>query len=198
MTQKYVYIVDNNLYINLTNKCSNRCEFCVRNYKEPIYGDLWIEKEPSAQDIIDILSNEFQMEKFNEIVFCGYGEPTYKFDIIEQVCAFVHSRGGKTRINTNGQANEILGKDISERICACIDTINISLNEVTATKYDKICHSIFGEKAFEIMLDFARKCVAHHGNVVLSVVDCIGKDDIEKAKQIAENIGAKLRVRELI
>lgn len=198
MNETYVYTVDKNIYINLTNRCSNRCEFCVRYYDKPIYGDLWIKSEPSASDVIAILEKDYDLSKYGEVVFCGYGEPTYRFDAIEEISAYVHSKGAKTRINTNGQANEILGQDISSRIVKCIDTINISLNATDAQKYDKICHSAYGEKAFDIMLDFAKKCVNAGGNVVLSVVDVIGEDEIKKAKDIAEKVGAKLRVRALL
>jgi TatD family-associated radical SAM protein len=91
-----------------------------------------------------------------------------------------------------------LGEDITSRIVKCIDKINISLNATDAVKYDKICHSVYGERAFDIMLDFAKKCVQAGGNVALSVVDVIGEDEIAKAKEIAESVGAKLRVRELL
>ncbi len=91
-----------------------------------------------------------------------------------------------------------MGEDITSRIVKCIDKINISLNATDAVKYDKICHSVYGERAFDIMLDFAKKCVQAGGNVALSVVDVIGEDEIAKAKEIAESVGAKLRVRELL
>lgn len=198
MQNRYVYTVDNNVYINLTNRCSNRCEFCVRYYDKPIYGDLWIKDEPSAETVIDILDKEYDLADYGEVVFCGYGEPTYRFDAIEKICDYVHSKGAKTRINTNGQANEISGQDITARISKCIDTINVSLNATDAVKYDKICHSDYGERAFDIMLDFAKKCVNHGGNVVLSVVDVIGQEEIAKAREIAKSVGAKLRVRKLL
>lgn len=198
MQNTYVYTVDNNLYINLTNRCSNRCEFCVRYYDKPVYGDLWIGHEPTAQEVIDILDKCYNLSDYGEVVFCGFGEPTYRFDAIEQISAYIHSKGAKTRINTNGQANEILGEDITDRIVKCIDTINVSLNATDAEKYDKICHSQYGLRAFDIMLDFAEKCVAKGGNVVLSIVDCVGEEEIAKARKIAEKIGAKLRVRELL
>lgn len=204
MAKQYVYEIDKKLYINLTNKCSNLCEFCVRNYdkdRKNLHGyegyDLWLDKEPEAKEIIDDLL-KYDLSEYGEIVFCGYGEPTYKFDILEEVANFAHEKGLKTRINTNGHGNEINGKDITERMAKCIDTIGISLNQVTAQKYDAICHSIYGERAFEIMLDFAKGCLKHNGNVVFSVVDCIGSEDVEKARKIANQIGAKLKVREMI
>ena len=198
MQNKYVYTVDKNIYINLTNRCSNRCEFCVRYYDKPIYGDLGIKDEPSAETVIDIREKAYDLADYGEVVFCGYGEPTYRFDAIEKICDYVHSKGAKTRINTNGQANAILGEDITARISKCIDTINISLNATDSVKYDKICHSDFGERAFDIMLDFAKACVGHGGNVVLSVVDVIGQEEIAKAREIAKSVGAKLRVRALL
>lgn len=198
MSNQYVYVVDRNLYINLTNRCTNRCEFCVRYYDKPVYGDLWIDREPSAERVIEILRESYDVTAYGEVVFCGYGEPTYRFDAIEQICAYVHACGGKTRINTNGHGSEINGCDITARMCACMDTINISLNATDAQAYDKICHSEYGERAFGILLDFARGCVRCGGNVVLSVVDVIGAQQIEAARRIAADVGAKLRVRTLL
>ena len=179
MAKQYVYEIGGKLYANLTNRCSNACEFCVRNYdtdRRKPHGyegyDLWLDKEPSAEEVIAAL-DKFDLAKYKELVFCGYGEPTYRFEVLEEVAAYAHKKGLRTRINTNGQANAILGRDVSERLCRAIDVIGISLNEVTAEKYDAICHSIFGKKAFDIMVDFAKLCVAHGGNVVFSVVDCI-------------------------
>lgn len=204
MAKQYVYEIDGKLYVNLTNRCSNACTFCVRNYdtdRRKPHGyegyDLWLEKEPTADEVIAALG-KYDLTKYRELVFCGYGEPTYRFDVLEEVAAYAHKKSLRTRINTNGHANAILGKDVSERMCRAIDVIGISLNEVTPEKYDAICHSVFGKKAFDIMLDFAKLCVSHGGNVVFSVVDCIGKEDIAKAEEIAKSVGAKLRVREMI
>ena len=204
MAKQYVYEIGGKLYANLTNRCSNACTFCVRNYdtdrKKP-HGyegyDLWLEKEPTADEVVAALE-KYDLTKYKELVFCGYGEPTYRFDVLEEVAAYAHKKSLRTRINTNGQANAILGKDVSERMCRAIDVIGISLNEVTPEKYDAICRSVFGKKAFDIMQEFARLCVGHGGNVIFSVVDCIGKEDIAKAEEIAKSVGAKLRVREMI
>ena len=204
MAKQYVYEIGGKLYANLTNRCSNACAFCVRNYdtdrKKP-HGyegyDLWLEKEPTADEVVAALE-KYDLTKYKELVFCGYGEPTYRFDVLEEVAAYAHKKSLRTRINTNGQANAILGKDVSERMCRAIDVIGISLNEVTPEKYDAICRSVFGKMAFDIMLEFARLCVSHGGNVIFSVVDCIGKEDIAKAEEIAKSVGAKLRVREMI
>ena len=133
-----------------------------------------------------------------EVVFCGFGEPTYRLDVMCEVADFAHARGLRTRVNTNGQGSEINGRDISADIASHIDTVNVSLNATDAEKYDEICHSIYGKRGFEAMLDFAKKCVMRGADVVLSVVDIIGEEEIEKAQAIADSIGARLRVRAMI
>ena len=205
----YVYTIYGNIYINLTNFCSNACEFCVRNHESTMDGrvfgshsgegdyDLWLDREPSYKDVTDIL-DKMDFSRYKEMVFCGYGEPSARFDLVEMLCVYAHERGIKTRINTNGQGNAILGKDIAPRMCRCIDTINVSLNATDAQSYDRLCHSVYGEKAFDIMLDFAKECVRCGGNVVLSIVDCVPPEQLQKAAEIARDIGAKLRVRKMI
>lgn len=205
----YVYTIYGNIYINLTNFCSNACEFCVRNHESTMDGrefgshsgegdyDLWLDREPSYKDVTDIL-DKMDFSRYKEMVFCGYGEPSARFDLVEMLCVYAHERGIKTRINTNGQGNAILGKDIAPRMCRCIDTINVSLNATDAQSYDRLCHSVYGEKAFDIMLDFAKECVRCGGNVVLSIVDCVPPEQLQKATEIARDIGAKLRVRKMI
>ena len=196
MTNTFVYEIDKSLYINATNRCTNSCEFCVRNNKDFVYGDLWLEHEPAPADVINRLM-KYDLKNYNEVVFCGYGEPTYRLDVIEAVSEFAHKHGLKTRINTNGHANYIHKKDVSGIIVKNIDTIGISLNDISEKEYDDICHPEC-EGGFIEMLEFAKRGIDKGGNVIFSVVDVIGKDKIEKAKEIATAVGAKLRIRELI
>ena len=196
MTNNYVYKIDRSLYINATNRCTNACEFCVRNNKDFIYGDLWLDHEPTPQEVLEKLS-AYDLKDFDEVVFCGYGEPTYRLDVIEAVAKYVHKAGLKTRINTNGHANYIHGKDVSQIIVDNVDVIGISLNDIGHKEYNDICHPEF-ENGYEEMLSFAKLCLEKGGNVIFSVVDIIGKAKIEKAIEIANKIGAKLRIREMI
>lgn len=196
MNNNFVYEIDKSLYINATNKCTNACEFCVRNNKDFIYGDLWLEHEPTIDEVLAKLK-QYNLKNYKEVVFCGYGEPTYRLDVIEAVSKFAHENYLITRINTNGHANYIHNKDVTDIIVKSIDVIGISLNDVTEKDYDDICHPEF-EGGFKEMLNFAKLCVKKGGNVIFSVVDIIGQDKIARAKEIAESIGAKLRVREMI
>ncbi|MDE6551082.1 MAG: TatD family nuclease-associated radical SAM protein [Clostridia bacterium] len=207
----YVYTLYGNVYVNLTNRCSNSCEFCIRNHESTMDGrtfsshkgdsgdayDLWLDREPSYDDVVSQL-DELDLSQYKEMVFCGYGEPTYRFDIIERLCKYARDKGIRTRINTNGHGSKIQGRDIAPAMAACIDTINVSLNAVDAVSYQSLCHSIYGNDSFDIMLDFARECVKCGGNVVLSIVDCVPDEQIERAAEIAEQVGAKLRVRKML
>ena len=195
--ENVVYELGDSLYINATNRCTNACAFCVRNYEENIYGDLWLDSEPSPEYILNELK-KYDLSKYKSIVFCGYGEPTYRLDVIEAVSKYADSNGLTTRINTNGHGDKINDGKAAKVLVDNIDIIGISLNEVNAQAYDELCHSIYGKEGFDIMIAFAKKCVELGGNVIFSIVDVVGEEKINKAKQIAQDIGAKLRVRQLI
>ncbi len=189
----YVYKLGNALYIKLTNRCTNRCRFCVRNKCSGVGGyDLWLDREPTPQEVIDRIDAP---SKYNEIVFCGYGEPMVKLDEIIAIARVLKEKGARIRINTNGQANLYHGKNVVPELEGLVDAISISLNAPTAEKYDQLCHSIYGAEAFDAVLDFARECVKIIPKVVFTVVDILPPEDMERCRRIAEQIGAEFRVR---
>lgn len=189
------YELDGKLYINLTNRCSNDCSFCVRNGKESYFGNkLWLSKEPTSEEVIAAIP---QMD-YDEVVFCGFGEPTFRIKEIIEVGAELKKRGYIVRLDTNGQGNLINGRDITEDLAKAVDKVNVSLNECNAEKYFDICRPVFGEDAFDELIDFAEKCKERGLYVTFSVVDIIGEEDIEKCKEIADKAGIPLRVREYI
>ena len=162
MTITYEY--EDALYVNLTNRCNCNCEFCLRHGKAQgsIYTEdsLWLEHEPSRQEAMDsFLSRD--VCSYREIVFCGYGEPTYRLDdilwLVDQLKARFGDKLPPVRINTNGHANLILGRDVCPELKGRIDTVSISLNAITAQEYVALCHPVQGEAAYQAMLDFARE-----------------------------------------
>lgn len=191
------YPIGDSLYINLTNKCTNKCTFCIR-YTPSGVGDvdLWLEKEPDENEIYDdIIKADFQ--KYKEIVFCGYGEPTYKIDNIVNVAKRIKQISDiPVRINTNGHANRINGKDITPMLENCIDVVSISLNASDAKKYNDVCKCDYGEDGFFEMLDFAKKAKKYVPRVILSVVDVIGEEEIDACRKVCESVGCEYRVRE--
>ena len=196
MKNTYVYEIDGNLYINLTNECSNCCEFCVRATKPEAYEgyDLWLEKEPTAEDVLNTIPKGAE---YKSVVFCGYGEPTYRFDVIKKIAVELKGKY-PLRLNTNGQGNLINGKDITGEVALLFDEVNVSMNASTAVKYDDICHSIYGKAAFGAMVEFAKSCAKKGVKTHFSVVDCIGEDEIEACRMLAFESRVLFRVRKFI
>ncbi len=189
-----VYALDGNLYINLTNQCSNRCTFCVRNGHTDYRGyPLWLARTHTAQQYIEAIGDP---RRFNQVVFCGFGEPTYRLDALSQIAAYVKQAGGTTRLNTNGQGNRIAGHDIYDRLTD-IDIINVSLNEVTAEDYDSLCRPQF-DHAWQSVQDFAQGCLAHGLRVQYSIVDVIGSEKVARTQALADGQGIPLYVRQYI
>lgn len=194
------YTVGDSLYVNTTNRCSNSCDFCVRSHGEALYGDLWIDHEPTKEEILADIERR-EPEKFPELVFCGYGEPTERQDDIVWVMRELKKKHPnlKIRINTNGQADLINGRDTTPELEGLVDTLSISLNCASAESYQKVCHSEFGEKAFDALIDYARRAKKYVPKVVFSVVrGSIPDSDIDICQKIADDAGVTLRVREML
>lgn len=194
------YVVGNSLYLNITNRCPNRCEFCVRNYKQSV-GDadsLWLDHEPDMDEIISDLEKR-DFSKYESVVFCGYGEPAMRLDDIKKISQWIKSKTDiPIRINTNGLSDLIYNRDTAPEFKGIVDVISISLNSSTPEGYDEICHSDYGLDALPAILKFASNVKNYVPSVILSVVDTIGKDEIEKCRKLAEKAGVKFRVREYI
>lgn len=192
------YEYGNKIYINLTNECSNNCEFCIRHSNDGVADYyLWLDKNPTADEIIDDLK-KYDFSKYAEAVFCGFGEPMYALEVMLKVAEWLKANGVATRLNTNGQAGLINGRGAAARLKGKIDTVSISLNASDAEKYQKACHSIFGNEGYYDMLRFAVDCRRQDIRTVFTVVDVIGAEEVEKCRKIAESLGVEYRVRRYV
>lgn len=194
------YEFEDNLYVNLTNRCPCACDFCVRNEGDGVGegNNLWLQNEPTIDEIKQDFE-KFDMSKYGEIVFCGYGEPLERIEEVVEIAKFIKEKTDKTiRINTNGLSDLIHNKPTAQMLKGAIDVVSISLNAPDAKTYDQRCHPSFGEKSFDAMLKFAKDCKSYVPKVILSVVDVIGDKEIEQCRKIAEDIGVEYRVREFI
>lgn len=192
------YRLYDNLYLNMTNRCSNDCVFCERHYGPSVNGkdNLWLEHEPSVEEVKEAI-RKWDPAQYNEIVFCGYGEPTERLEDLLKVAAWIKSDLHKpTRLNTNGLADLRYKTHTAPLLKDRIDTVSISLNAVTEEKYDEICRPVFGKGSFAALQQYAKECTQYVPHVVLSVVDKVTTPEEQKqAARIAEECGAVLRVR---
>ncbi len=193
-----LYKVHNNLYVNLTNKCPCACTFCLRQTRDHMEdsGVLWLEKEPTVDDVIADFAN-FNMDDYDEVVFCGFGEPTERIDVLLEVAAYVKKTYNKpTRINTNGLGNLVNGRDITPELKGLIDTVSISLNTPNKERYYELTRSKFGIGSFDAMIDFAKEAVKYVPHVVMTTVaTTITKEEEAECQRICDNIGVKYRIR---
>ena len=209
MANILVYLLDGKIYINLTNRCTNDCIFCLRKDKDDVVGQtLWLDNENSnADDVIkqfELKRNELLTThnlQFKEVIFCGYGEPMLKFDVMKQVAKYIKDKYPETkiRVNSNGHANYVYKKNVVPECKGLIDEFSVSLNGSTKEEYDELSQPKFDE-AYDEMKKFIKACSDEGISVVASVVEGYkGRHlDLEKCEEIAKSLGAKFRVREWI
>ena len=193
-----LYKVHNNLYVNLTNRCTCSCTFCLRNEKETVgeSSTLWLEHEPSVEEVKKEFE-KFNMDEYNEVVFCGFGEPTERIDDLIEIAKFVKEKyHKKIRINTNGQGSLSNGKDIAPMMKGVIDIVSVSLNTPNEKRYNEIVRSRFGDQAYQAMLSFVKEVKKYVPEVVLSTVSTtITKEGEEECRKICEDLGVTYRIR---
>ena len=193
-----VYDYGGGLYINLTNRCPCACEFCIKNFTDGLGSadTLLLEKEPTVDEVLSELKKR-DVGAYDEVVFCGYGEPTERLDDLLQISRAIKTDFDvKIRINTIGLANLRFGEDVTPRMDGVIDAVNVSMNEADAEKYTALCHPEFGPAAYDAMLDFIAKVKKHVPVVTCSVVSgSLSRDSIEICAAKAAELGIGFRVR---
>ena len=193
------YEVKKGLYLNITNRCPCSCTFCIRNNDDHVYGSdpLWLDHEPSVTEICDAIEQR-DLGKYEEVVFCGYGEPTERLDALLEVAAYIKKKSPiRIRVNTNGLSDLIYGEKTAPKLKGLIDVVSISLNATNPEDYLKMVRPKFGIGSFDAMLSFAKDCKAYVPDVVMTIVDTVTtKEEQEKSLQICNDLSVRLRIRE--
>jgi len=194
-TPEIAYPIRNSLYLNVTNRCSNRCVFCTRETRPLVKGhDLTLGREPSAREILDAAGD---VSGYDEVVFCGFGEPLLRWDSVREVARELKRRGARVRINTNGQSRLFLGRDILPEMAGIVDALSVSLNATDAAGYARVCRPDAGEPAYAAVKAFIREARRFVPSVTASVVALPGVD-LEACRRIAEDeLGVAFRIRPL-
>lgn len=199
--QNLVYLLEGKIYINLTNLCTNECQFCIRSLKDDVCGkNLWLKNDTvTADEVIKQLKTLKKDE--TEIVFCGYGEPTLKLDILKEVAKFIKEnyKGVKVRVNTNGHANIIYKRNVIPELIGLVDEFSVSLNACDERMYMELSRpNIVCANVLEEVKDFIRKSSEAGIETTASVVSGYRSYDInlKGCEKLAKELGAKFRVRE--
>ena len=188
-----VYPIRRSLYVNITNRCTDNCVFCVRNSTDYVMGhNLRLEREPTAKEVIDAVGDP---KRYDEIVFCGYGEPTLRLDCVIEVARALKSKGAKIRLTTNGHGNLIHKRSIAGELAGLIDKISVSLNAASSEAYDRICRPSFGPRAFDEIKKFIIECREKLPEVEVTCVETEGVDIRECERLVTGELKVKFRPR---
>jgi len=189
------YEIRDSLYLNITNHCTNECDFCIRASTDFVKGhNLKLDKEPSVKEILGELTG---LDRYREVVFCGYGEPTARLDALKEIAGFIKQNGKRIRLVTNGHGNLINKRPIVKELAGLIDKVSVSLNTDTEEKYNKICRPQFGRDTFKEIKRFIVECKAAGLEVEATCLDLPGTD-LEKCRFIVEReLGAEFRLRKV-
>lgn len=190
------YQIRNSLYLNLTTRCTADCSFCTRLTKPVVQGyNLKLDREPTAEEVWASIDD---CTKYDEIVFCGYGEPTLRLDVIKEISKKIKAAGGKVRLNTNGHGNVINKRNILPELKGLIDSISISLNADTASAYDEIVRPLPGlrDGIYEKVKEFIEESKKYIPNVQATIVTHQNDVDEARCEDISKNkFGVDYRVR---
>ncbi len=195
------YKFDGKMYANITNQCPCSCSFCIRKNGDSV-GDtdsLWLEHEPTYQEIIDTFDS-FDKEGLEELVFCGYGEPFMRANILVMVADYVKSKTNmKIRINTNGLISFIDPLFDLSSLKYKIYKLSISSNASNPDKYYRLTNSKYGLPSYNSMLNFALRIQEYVPEVSFTIVDCdLDEEEIEKCRERAKDCGIPWRIRHYV
>ncbi len=192
---KTAYAIRNSMYLNITNRCTNRCTFCTRDRSNFVKGhNLKLSKEPTAEEVMHDMGD---ISGYDEIVFCGFGEPTMRLDVIKKIASYAKTKNKKVRLTTNGEGDLINDRIIAPELKGLIDSLSISINAADAETYDRYCRSEYGKAAYGAILNFIKNCREEDIEVEVTCLDVLNKENIEACRRIAKEYGAIFRQRYL-
>jgi TatD DNase family protein len=147
--------------------------------------------EPEPAEVLQEISDP---SRYDEIVFCGYGEPTVRLEEMLEIARALKACGAYIRLNTDGHAALIHGRDILPELKGLIDEISVSLNAANADEYVRLMRPEKGAVAFTAVQQFIRRAVELGFDVTATAV-AVPDLQIEPIRELAESLGAKWRTR---
>lgn len=187
------YRIRNSLYLNITNRCTNVCVFCAKREDYHVKGHyLKLPGEPAVEEILTEVGDP---TRYEEIVFCGFGEPLLRIEDVKAIAKTLKAKGAKIRVNTDGLANLVHGRNVLPELSGLVDALSVSLNAPDAETYSRICPNRYGPASFPAILDFLREAPRHVPSVVATAV-ALPDLDHGAVRRLAESIdGVAFRLR---
>lgn len=187
------YTIRNNLYLNITDRCTLECTFCPKhNGSMRVHEyDLTLDHRPSTDEIISAIGDP---SRYEQVVFCGYGEPTLRLNVLLEVAKYVKSRGGSVRVNTDGLANLTNKRNVLPELAHCVDALSVSMNASNEDAYNKHCQPAL-PGSFQAMLDFLSLAPRYIPDVTATAIDGLEDVDIQACEALAKQCGVKFRRR---
>jgi len=189
------YQIEDRLYLNITDRCTLGCSFCPKNCgTTQLHGyDLSLDHRPSAQEVIDSIGD---LSAYSEFVFCGYGEPTLRLEVLLEVAKYIKEHGGKVRVNTDGLANLVHKRNVLPELGKYVDALSISLNAQNKEVYNQHCLPAV-DGSYKAMLEFLQQAPEHITHVTASALEGLEGVDIKACERIATEYGVTFRKRVL-
>jgi TatD family-associated radical SAM protein len=193
--QQISYQIGNNLYLSITDRCTLECAFCPKTFGDmSVKGyDLTFDHRPGAEEIIASIDDP---AKYDEVVFCGYGEPTLRLNLLLEVARYIKEKGGRVRLNTDGLSNLVHKNDTLPELGECVDALSVSMNAQNSEIYDRHCRPNL-PGSYEAMLDFLRRAPNYISDVTATAIDGLEGVDIAACEAIAKEMQVKFRRRVL-
>lgn len=193
--QTIAYTIGDNLYLNVTDRCTLECAFCPKhNGSRHVHEyDLTLEHRPAVEEVIAAIGDP---AAYREVVFCGYGEPTLRLKLVLEVAEYIKSRGGRVRINTDGLANLVHKRNVLPEMAERVDALSVSMNAQNAEVYNRHCHPAL-KGSYEAMLEFLKEAPRYVPEVTATAIDGLEGVDIAACRALAEKLGVRFRRRVL-
>ena len=195
MPQTIAYRIDNRLYLSITDRCTLDCAFCPKtreDYHVRDY-DLTMDHRPEVQEIIAAIGDPAQ---YDEVVFCGYGEPTLRLKVLLQVAAYIKEHGGRVRVNTDGLVNLVHKDDMLPEMGKVVDSLSVSLNAQDEDTYERHCRPNL-PGSYQALLEFLKRAPRYIPEVTATAIDGLEGVDIAACRRLAESLGVRFRKRVL-
>lgn len=191
--QQISYVIGDRLYLNITDRCTLACTFCPKTQgvnKVHDY-DLTLDHRPEVEEILDAIDDP---ARYEQVVFCGFGEPTLRLKVLLEVAREIKARGGRVRVNSDGLANLVHKRNVLPEMAECIDALSVSMNAQDSATYDRHCEPAL-KGSFQAMLDFLKLAPDYIPDTTATAIDGLEGVDIAACERLAWETGVKFRRR---